>query len=129
MNAYTIFLYAIVLAKVMYSLSVLLQFTELLGWDYFSNEFYEKNKERFEHLYILMMSSLVIYIFRNRAKGTYKFTRFEAELFFVFGIILISQLFTNWLKSYVQVNDDKDEDEKESDVVEVTTDFIIPAFK
>ena len=69
MNAYTMFLYFIVLAKVMYSLSVLLQFTELIGWDYFSNDFCERNKERFEHLYVLLMSSLVIYIFRNRAKG------------------------------------------------------------
>lgn len=122
MDAYTIFLYFIVLVKVLYSLSVLFQLTELLGWHTFSSEFIEMNKERFENLYVLLMASLVTYTFRNRQKGGVRFSRFEAELFFVFGLILISQLFTNWYRNYVD-----SEEEEESDVVDVTTDFIIPS--
>lgn len=124
MSAYTLFLYFIVLVKMLYSVSVLLQFTKLLGWSTFTSEFYTTNKERFENLYVLLMSSLVMFTFYNRNKGTYRFSRFESELFFIFGMILICQLFTNWYDKYVNVDHDE-----ESNVVTTTTDFIIPAFK
>lgn len=118
------FLYLIVFIKMLYSVSVLLQLTELLGWTTFSSEFYTTNKERFENLYVLLMSSLLLYAFRNRSKGSFRFSKFEAELFYVFGIILICQLFTNWYDKYVNVDD-----EEEGGVISTTADFIVPAFK
>ena len=118
------FLYFIVLVKILYSVSVLLEFTKLLGWTVISNSFFARNKNRFKNLYVLLMSSLMLHTFKNRTKGRYSFSKFEAELFLMFGLILICELFTNWYDMHVNVNNDK-----ESDLVSTTTDFIIPVFK
>ena len=108
----------------LYSASVLAQFAQLVGWSSSSTEFLMKDQEQIENLYTLMMSILVIYVFRNRFKKTYSFSKLETDLFFVFGAILICKLFTNWYRNYIDVGDDE-----ESSLVKTTSDFILPTFQ
>jgi uncharacterized membrane protein len=98
MDYYTLFLYLIVLIKISYSFSILLQFTQTIKWKVFPESFYKQNKEnqeRIENLYIFLMAVVLIYVFKNRQRS-YKFSNLEVELFFVFGIILVIRQATNW---------------------------------
>ena len=72
------------------------------------------------------MSILIIIIFNNRTKYTYKFSRLELELFFVFGIVLSIKLFIDWLKKF-RLNER--EGNKLQDILESIDEFIIPFVK
>ena len=129
MNFYNYFLYFIIFVKVLFVITTLLQLTELLNYDFFSDEFYDsndENKEKIENLYIFLMSILIIIIFNNRTKYTYKFSRLELELLFVFGIVLSIKLFVDWLKKF-RLNER--EGNKLQDILESINEFIIPFVK
>lgn len=126
MDYYTLFLYFIVFVKVLYSLSVAFQLTKLLKLKIVPDYIYEYNEndqKRLEHLYTFLMSTVLIGIFRKRTNFSYKFSKLEVDLLFIFGIILISELMTNWYQSYIDVDDDT-----KKDAVETTAEFIIPKY-
>ena len=118
---YSFFLYFIIFVKVLFVISLLAQLTENLNEPIFDDEFYElnhENKEKIENLYFFLMSILLIYIFKDRTKKSYIFDRIELELLFVFGFVLSFKLFVNWLKGFMDEDDQDDEhedDEHEDD--------------
>ena len=129
MNLYNSFLYFIIFVKLLYVITTLLQLTKLFNLNLFSDKFYKKNdenKEKTENLYIFLMSILIIIIFNNRTKYTYKFRRLELELLFVFGVVLSIKLFVDWLKKY-KVSNKKGN--KIQDLLESINEFIIPFVK
>lgn len=129
MNLYNSFLYFIIFVKLLYVISTLLQLTKLFNFNFFSDKFYksnDENKEKIENLYIFLMSILIIIIFNNRTKYTYKFRRLELELLFVFGVVLSIKLFVDWLKKY-KVSNKKGN--KIQDLLESINEFIIPFVK
>ena len=129
MNLYNSFLYFIIFVKLLYVITTLLQLTKLFNLNLFSDKFYKKNdenKEKTENLYIFLMSILIIIIFNNRTKYTYKFRRLELELLFVFGVVLSIKLFVDWLKKY-KVSNKKGN--KIQDLLESIIEFIMPFVK
>lgn len=129
MNLYNSFLYFIIFVKLLYVITTLLQLTQLFNFKFFSDKFYksnDENKEKTENLYIFLMSILIIIIFNNRTKYTYKFRRLELELLFVFGVVLSIKLFVDWLKKY-KVSNKKGN--KIQDLLESIIEFIMPFVK
>ena len=114
---YSFFLYFIIFVKLLFIISLLAQLTENLNEPIFDEEFYElndENKERIENLYFFLMAILLIYIFKDRSRKSYSFSRIELELLFVFGFVLSFKLFVNWLKGFMD-EDDEDDDHEDDD--------------
>ena len=114
---YSLFLYFIIFVKLLFIISLLAQLTENLNEPIFDEEFYElndENKERIENLYFFLMAILLIYIFKDRSRKSYSFSRIELELLFVFGFVLSFKLFVNWLKGFMD-EDDEDDDHEDDD--------------
>ena len=129
MNSYTLFQYLIIVVKVLFTLTLIIQLTQYIDLSYFTESFYEKNserKEKLENLYIFLMSILLIAIFRNRSKGTYKFSHLELELLLLFGFVLSIKTFVNWLKQLKDKNVNNEETNVISYAIEVTADVFIP---
>ena len=121
MDGYTAFLYFIIVVKVFYSMSVLLQLTEVLHWSFIPTQIYtinQANQTRFENLYIFLMSLMMFRVFRNRRSFAYRFRKLELELLYIFSIILISQLVVSWYQTYINKEND--------DAVKTTTEMIVP---
>ena len=129
MNSYTIFQYFIIVVKLLFALTLIIQLTQYINLSHFTESFYETNserKEKLENLYIFLMSILLIIIFRNRSKKTRKFSHLELELLLLFGFVLAIKTFVNWLKQLRDKNINNKETNVISDAIEVTTDVFIP---
>tara|TARA_Y100001970_G_scaffold279398_1_gene386649 strand:+ start:733 stop:1140 length:408 start_codon:yes stop_codon:yes gene_type:complete len=129
MNSYLFLLYLIIFVKLCFALSLLIQVSSYFDLKFISEEFYEANehnKERFENLYFFLMSLMLLSLFKNRSKHSYKFSKLELELLFLFGIVLFIKMFADWLKKYRET---KSSGNKFADIADAIIEFVIPSLK